>query len=162
MSPRMAIHTASRFSVLVFGPVFIALLLPALFLLPGGVLFTLIAISDHTVPLSSAISYDMWILGPVLITSGLFFAGRGLYSIHLYGNSPRDIWLATWVVFSVLLYIALWIAIIILTSVGASETPMHIFMGITALFAAGLVLPAQVVVVPWLVFVSRMFPEIKL
>jgi hypothetical protein len=157
----MTITTASRFNVTVFAPVLFAFLFPALFLLPEGVLFTLIAMSDPTVPLTSAFSYDMWIIGPIMIAIGLFCAGRGLYCLYMQGHSFRSVWIATWALFSLMLFLALWTSFIILTSLGASETPMHIFLSLTALFAGGLVLSTQVLVIPWLVHVFRMLPNSK-
>ena len=147
--------TASKFSVIAFAPVLIAFLLPALFLLPSGVLLTLIAFSDPTVPLSSAASFDLWIMGPIAAAFGLFIAGRGLYSLHLREHSARVAWMATWAVFSVALFLANWIGLTILTSIGASDTPEHTFLCMTAIFAAGLTLLAQAFVIPWLIVVSR-------
>jgi hypothetical protein len=154
----MVMITASKFGLLVFAPVLITFLLPALFLLPNGVLLTLIAILDPTIPLSSAASYDMWIIGPILAAIGLFFVGGGLYSLHLHGGSPRAIWLATWAVFSVALFLAIWVGVTVFTSIGASETPPHIFLRLTALIAAGLTLLSQALVIPWLITISRMLP----
>jgi len=154
----MIVKTAAKFSLIVFAPVLIAFLIPASFLLPVGVLLTLIAIFDPTIPLSSAATYNLWIIGPALAALGLYFVGRGLYSLHLRRWSHRAIWLATWVIYSVLLFLAIWIGFAILVSVGASDKPIRIFLSLTALFAAGLTLLAQAFVVPWLIAVSRMFP----
>jgi hypothetical protein len=118
-------------------------------------LFTLIVIFDPKIPLSSAFTYDMWIVGPVLISIGLFFTGRGLYSLYRGGHSLRVVWIITWAIFSTMLFLALWIGFILLTSVGASETPTHIFLSFTARFAAGFGLLSQVLVMPWLFFIFR-------
>jgi hypothetical protein len=151
----MKVNTASRFSFFVFAPVLITYLVPTLFLLPGGVLLALIAISDPTVPLYSAFSYNLWIIGPVILSITLFLTGRGLYFLLLHGRSPHHIWLITWIILSFMLFLALWIDMIILTSVGASETPAHIFLGMTAFLAAGLTMLSQVLLIPWLVFIDR-------
>lgn len=151
--------SASKFSLFVFAPVLITFFLPALFLLPAGVLFTLIAVLDPTIPVSSAVTYDMWIIGPVLAAFGVFFMGRVLYSRYLRGRSHRSVWGSIWGVFSVTLFLAIWIVITILTSIGASETPSSIFLSLTALIAAGVILLAQALVIPWLIFVSRMLPK---
>ena len=147
---------ASKFSLLVFAPVLVTFLLPVLFLLPTGVLLTLIAMLDPTISLSSAASYCMWIIGPILAAISLFFIGRGLYSPRRRGRSPRSIWLATWAVFSVALFLAIWVGVTGLTSIGASETPSHIFLRVTDFIAAGLTLLSQALEVPWLVVVLRM------
>ncbi len=151
--------TASKFSLLVFAPVLVTFLLPALFLLPAGVLFTLIAVLDPTIPVSSAVNFDMWIIGPVLASFGVFLTGRVLYSRYLRGRSHRSVWESIWAVFSVTLFLAIWIGITILTSIGASETPSSTFLSLTALIAAGVILLAQALVIPWLIFVSRMLPR---
>ena len=151
--------SASKFSLFVFAPVLITFLLPALFLLPSGVLFTLIAVSDPTIPVSSAVTYDLWIIGPVLAAFGVFFTGRVLYSRYLRGRSRRSVWGSTWAVFSVTLFLAIWIGITIFTSIGASETPSSTFLSLTAFIAAGVILLAQSLVIPWLIFVSRMLPK---
>jgi hypothetical protein len=151
----MNVNTASRFSFFVFSPVLITFLAPTLFLLPGGVLFALIAIADPTVALYSAFSYNLWIIGPVILSITLFIAGRGLYFLLLLGRSPLMVWLITWISLSLMLFLALWIDMIILTSVGATETPVHIFLGLTALLAAGLTFLSQVLLIPWLVMINR-------
>ncbi len=145
---RMNANTASRFSFFVFLPGLIIFLAPTLFLLPGGVLFALIAISDPTVPLYSAFSYNLWIIAPVILSITLFLAGRGLYFLFLHGSSPRLVWLITWIILSFMLFLALWFDMIILTSLGASETPKHIFLGMTAFLAAGLTMLSQVFLIP--------------
>jgi hypothetical protein len=150
---------ASKFSAILFAPVLIAFLMTAFFLLPGGVLFTSIAFADPTVPLSSAASYNIWILGPIAAALGLFLAGRGLHSLHRPGGSARLAWTVTWAVFSVALFLAGWVVVTIFASVGASDTPEHIFLRMTALFAAGLTLLAQALVIPWLIVVSRILPR---
>jgi hypothetical protein len=154
----MIMKTALKFSALIFAPVLIAFLLPALFLLPSGVSFTLIALFDPTVTISDAISYDMWIIGPVLAALGFFMVGLGLNSLHLRSNSSRSAWLATWAVFTIALFFAVWIGIIIITSIGASETPPHVFLKMTAIIATGLTLLGQILVIPWFIIVSRLMP----
>ena len=143
-------NPTSKFSLLVFAPVLIAFLLPALFLLPTGVLLTLLAIFDPTVPSSSAASYDMWIFGPVAAAFGLFLAGRWLHALFQRGRSPRAAWIVIWAVFSFALFIAIWVGFSVLSSVGASDTRVHIFLSWTALIAAGLTLLAQPLVILWL------------
>ena len=154
-------NTASKFSLLVFAPVLIAFLLPTLFPLPAGVLITLLAIFDPTVSFAGAASYGIWVIGPVAAAFGLFLGGRWLHSLCLRGRSPCAAWRVIWAVFSVSLFIAIWIGFTVLTSVGASDKPAHIFLSWTALIAAGLTLLAQGLVIPWLVVVSRMLPGVQ-
>ena len=151
----MKIKTSTKFSLLVFAPVLVTFLLPDLFLLPTGILLILITIFDPTVSISDVISFNMWVIGPVLAAFGLFLAGKGLHSHHLRGRSPRVAWMVTWIVFSSALFLAFWIGVIMLTSIGATETPAHIFLGFTALMAAGMTMLAQAFVIPWLVIISK-------
>ena len=151
----MPIKNATGFSALIFAPVYMVLLLLALFMLPGCILFSLIAVWDPTVPLSSALAYNVWIIGPLMLGAGLFFTGRCLYSLQIRGSSPFVVILASWVFFSGSLFIAFWICFIILTSVGASETPPQVFLGITAIMAAGMMILAQTLIIPWLVIAWR-------
>ncbi len=153
--------TASKFSLSVFAPALIAFLLPALFLLPLGVLFTLTAMFDPSLSFINVVTYNIWIVGPLLIAMSLFFVGRGLYSLHLRGRSPRTVWLVAWAVSSIALFGAIWTGVIEITSIGASETPLHIFLRFTALIAAVLTLLAQAFIIPWLVNVSRMLPGLN-
>lgn len=152
---------AARFSLLVFGPVLIAFLLLALCLLPGAVLFTLTAMFDPTVSVSSAVPFYLWLIGPLLAALGLLLAGMLLYLLPLRGHSPSTFWLATWAILSIGLFLAAWVGVIELTSIGASETPPHIFLRLTALIAAGLTLLAQALVIPWLIAVCSMLPGCK-
>lgn len=145
----------------IYFPVLAAYILPALFLLPVGVTFTLLAIFDPTLPLSSAATYNLWIIGPLAAAVGVFLIGRGLISLYRHGSSSRMIIIAIWGLFMVSLFAALWFGVVILTSIGASETPPYIFLRMTALGAAGLTLAAQVFVIPWLLFACRKILPMK-
>lgn len=81
--------TAFRFSVLVFAPLLIAFLLPALFLLPTGILLTLITISDLTMAISEGVGYNAWVCSPVMAAFGLQLAGIWLHSFYLRGRSGK-------------------------------------------------------------------------
>ena len=63
-------------------------------------------------------------------------------------------------VFAPVLFLASWFGFTILTSVGASDKPVHIFLSWTALIAAGLTLLAQPLVILWLYAVPRMLPRV--
>jgi NAD/NADP transhydrogenase beta subunit len=64
-------------------------------------------------------------------------------------------------VFAPVLFLASWFGFTILTSVGASDKPVHIFLSWTALFAAALTLLAQAFVLPWLYAVSRILRRVQ-
>jgi hypothetical protein len=147
--------TSSRFSIMVFAPVLVAFLLPPMFLLPGGVLLVLIAMFDPTVPFSGAASYSIWVIGPVVTAFGIFLAGRWLHPFYMRAPSASVAWVVIWALFSAELFIAAWLGVAVLTSLGASETPLHIFLSTTALGAALLTLLAQLIAIPWLYAVSR-------
>lgn len=148
-------------ALVIYFPVLAAFILPALFLLPVGVTFTLLAIFDPTLPLSSAATYDLWIIGPLAAAVVVFVIGRMAVSCYQHGISSRIILIAIWGSFTAALFAALWFGVIILTSIGASETPPEIFLRMTALGAASLTLAAQVFVIPWLLFACRKFLPMK-
>ncbi len=146
---------ASKFSLVVFAPVLAAFLLPALFLLPAGILMTLLAIIDPTESFSGFPAYSLWIIAPVAAACILFLGGRRLLPFHHRVWSPRSAWTVTWLVFSTVLFLAFWFGMTVLSSIGASDKPLHIFLAWTAIFAAGLTGMAQLLVIPWLYIVSR-------
>jgi hypothetical protein len=151
----------SKASLVIYLPVLAAYFIPAFFLLPVGVTFSLLAIFDPTVTFAQAVSYDLWIIGPLAAAVGVFLIDRGLISFYLRGFSSRIIIIAIWGSFMVALFAAIWFGVVILTSIGASETPPYIFLRMTALGAAGLTLAAQVIVIPWLLFACRKFLPMK-
>jgi hypothetical protein len=154
--------SAFRFSALVFAPLLIAFLLPALFLLPAGLLLTVIGIFDPTISISESAGYNAWVSGPVLAVIVLFLAGMGFHSIYLGRRSRKSVWLLIWVVFSVALFAAAWFGIFILTSIGASDYPADRFFQWTASIAALLTLVFQPGVVLWLFVVSRIYTRLEL
>jgi hypothetical protein len=149
------VDKASKFSLVVFAPVLAAFLLPALFLLPAGILLSLLDIFDSAGSFSGIPGYDLWIIAPVAAACILFLAGRELFFFHHRGFSPSATWTVTWLVFSTVLCLAFWFGVTVLSSIGASDKPLHIFLAWTAIFAAGLTGMAQLLVIPWLYIVSR-------
>jgi hypothetical protein len=147
--------TAFGFGVIVFAPLLIAFLLPVLILLPTGILFTLITISDPTLALSEGVAYNAWVCSPIVAAVGLLLTGMWFHSFHMHGRSGRTLWVAIWVVFSVSLFAAAWYGTTILTSIGASDYPAIQFLQLTAKAAAFLTLAFQPGVVLWLFVLSR-------
>ncbi len=147
--------TATKFSLLVFAPLFFALLLPEMFLLPNGLLMTLLIVFDPTVPFSEAIPYNIWIIAPIAVGSVLFLVGIFLHSLYVYERSSRVAWAVIWLVFTSVLFLAIWFGFTLMTSIGASDKPIEEFLRWTACFAAGFTLLAQVLELPWLFVVSR-------
>ena len=145
--------TTFGFSALVFAPLLITFLLPALFLLPGGILITLISIFDPTISISEGVGSSAWVCSPIVAAVGLFLAGMWFHSLFLRGRSRKTVWIAIWSVFSFALFLSVWFGITILTGIGASDYPTNRFLQWTASDAALLTLAFQPGVGLWL-FVS--------
>lgn len=144
---------ALGFSTLVFAPLLLAFLLPALSLLPSGVLVTLLGIFDPTTSVSEGLGYQAWVCGPIVAAVGLFLAGIWFHALYLRRRSRKTVWVIIWVVFSVALFAAAWLGISLLTSIGASDYPAGDFFQWTASAAALLTVACQPGVGLWL-FVS--------
>ena len=154
--------TAFGFSILVFAPLFIAFLLPTLFLLPTGILVALISIFDPTIAMSEGVGYNAWVCSPILAAVGLLLVGMWFHTFHLRGRSHKTVWIAIWIVFSVALFVAVWFGITILTSIGASDYSAILFLQLTAKVAAFLTLAFQPGVVLWLYVSSRILHVFEL
>jgi hypothetical protein len=150
------------FSLVTFAPVLVALLLPAVFLLPTGVLIILLAVLDPTLPLSGALSYNLWAVAPLLAASLLYLAGIGLHRLNRRAPSPWITWVPAWVLFTAGLFLALWLAITVLTSIGASDQAPADFLRWTGLMAAVLTLLAQPLALLWLYAASRAARHLRL
>jgi hypothetical protein len=152
---------AFGFSVIVFAPLFIAFLLPALFLLPTGILVTLFSIFDPTISVSEGVGYNAWVCSPILAAVGLLLTGMWFHTFPLRRRSHKTVWIAIWIVFSVALFVAVWFGITILTSIGASDYSTIMFLQWTAKVAAFLTLAFQPGVVIWLFVSSRILPAFE-
>ena len=144
---------AFGFSVILFAPLLIAFLLPALLLLPSGILVTLFSIFDPTISVSEGVGYIVWVCSPIVAAAGLLLTGMWFHSLYLRGRSRKTIWITIWAVFSVALFAAAWLGISLLTSIGASDYPADEFFRWTASVAALLTVACQPGVGLWL-FVS--------
>jgi len=153
--------TSLQFSLVIFAPVLFGLLLPAGFLLPSAALLTLLAVFDPTVPFFEAASNGLWVIGPALAAFGLLLAGRGLYAVYRQARSAWTTWVAIWSVFTAALFLTSWFGITVISSVGASDKPVAIFLSYTALMAAGLTTLAQPPVILWLYAASRAVRQLK-
>ena len=148
-------RSALLFTAVVFGPLLIALALPALFLLPSGVLMLLIGTLDPTVPLSEAAGYSAWGIGPLLGCAALALIGLGLHSLYQRPGWRKPVWIAAWLAYTAGLFAAAWLGTIVLTSLGASDYPPGEFLRWTAVVAAVLSLALQPAVGLWLLISSR-------
>jgi hypothetical protein len=146
---------ALRFSVVLFAPLYVALLLPAAFLLPGSMLLTVIGFFDATISFSESARYGAWAFVPVLAAVSLFVIGFWCHSLWLGRRSGLIVWMGIWLVFSAALLVALWFGITIMTSVGASDHATGAFLKWTAGVAALFTLALQPGVGLWLSISSR-------
>jgi hypothetical protein len=151
---RNAMTHSWKFSLLVFAPVIVVFLLPALYILPVGITTALLTAFDPAPPGEASLFY-LWIIVPILLACTLIFAGRGLQAMYTRRTSQRLLWLLTWVVFTLALFLALWLGLSVLTSVGASDKSPQVFLSKTALGATGMILLSQVFVIPWLAFALK-------
>jgi hypothetical protein len=96
--------TVFGFSALLFAPLLIALLLPALFLLPSGLLLAATGVFDPTLSITESAGYYAWVSAPILAAVVLFLVGTWFHSIYVGGRSRRTLWAAIWMVFSAALF----------------------------------------------------------
>jgi len=154
-------ENVAKFSLLVFAPVLMAFLLPASLLLPVGGLIILGAIFDPAVSFTGALSYNLWVIGPVTTACGLSLIRIWRYSFYRCARSIRSAWTVIWSVFTIALIITIWFGVSVLTSIGASDKPLSIFPSWTALLTVLLTLLAQMLAIPWLYAVSRMLHTLQ-
>jgi hypothetical protein len=152
---------ATRFSLLVFAPLYIAFLTPALILMPTSVLLTLISVLDTTVSATVRINYGVWVLAPVVVVFGLLVIRIGLHAPYARGRSHQALWVGIWAVFSVAAFVATWFGTTIVTSIGASDYPAGEFLRWTATVAALITLALQPGVVLWLYVSSRILHRME-
>ena len=157
----MEMKTSTQFSLVIFAPVLFGLLLPAGFLLPAAALMILLAVLDPTVSFSEAASNGLWAVGPALAALSLSLAGRGLYAVYRQARPAWAAWIAIWIVFTAALFLTSWFGITVISSIGASDKPVAIFLSWTALMAAGLTLLVQPLVILWLYAASRAMRYLK-
>ena len=148
-------QASSRFSLLVFSPLLLMLLLPLMVLFP----MTLIQIAASSPGLGSVTSantahYWAWVVGPVLGAAGIFVVGRSCYDWLLRASSRHVAWIFLWGVFTVMSFPVIWYATLVLRSMLPSDGPPNTLKDLTGL-AVVLALVAQPFVLGWLFAVSR-------
>ena len=145
---------AVLFSLLLFLPVLLLLLVtvPCLGSLCVSMLWDWLA--DPSLGLGGSCA---WAFGPLPAAAVLF--ALGLAGYWLAGRSdPRRIhWFAVWAMFTLCAFPVAWYRIILVTSIGASETPPMEFLGITALLALAAITLGQPLIVLWLFMVNRLW-----
>jgi hypothetical protein len=142
------LKAAQRFSLLVFAPVLGGFLLPALFLLPSGMLVILISIFDPTISIAQSAGYNAWGCFPILAAGGFVLIGVRLYAFFRRYRKPALI--SIWATFTCALFLAVWFGATILTSLGASDYPTEVFIKSTVGLAGFVTLIFQPGVWLWL------------
>jgi hypothetical protein len=135
----------SRFSLLVFSPLLIVLLLPLIYMLPMTIFFT---------ANQSALQW-VWVIGPVLGAACIFIVGRLCYLWLKRDSSPPVAWTLIWGVFSVQSLPVIWYATIVLRGMLPSDAPPNTLRDLTRI-ALVLAVVAQPFVLGWLVAISRL------
>ena len=92
---------------------------------------------------------------PIVAAIGLLLTGMWFHSLYVRERSHKTVWTAVWAVFSVALFVAAWLGVSILTSLGASDYPADSFQQWTVSVAALLTLAFQPAVGLWLFVSSR-------
>jgi hypothetical protein len=152
------IPSSVPYSLLLFSPVLLLLLLPVPCLGSECILLTLIQLADPSqLEPGGLTGFCAWALGPLLAAAVIF--ALGLTGYHLTGKDcPRRIdWVGTWALFCLTAFGVAWYAIILVTSIGASETPPEKFLAITALMALTVITLGQPLILLWLFLVSRIW-----
>lgn len=148
-------QASSRFSLFVFSPLLLMLLLPLMVLFP----MTLIQVAALSPSLGSVTSantayYWAWVVGPVLGAAGIFVVGRLCCAWFLRASSRHAAWIFLWGVFTVMSFPVIWYATVVLRSMLPSDGPPNTLRDLTG-FAVVLALVAQPFVLGWLFVVSR-------
>ena len=145
-------QASSRFSLLVFGPLLIVLLLPLMYLFPMTLTYG--SSPDSFTDAETAL-YWAWVVGPILGATAIFVVGRLCYTWFLRASSRRAAWIFIWGFFSVMSFPAIWYATVVLRSMLPSDAPPNTLRDLTSI-ALVLALVAQPVVLGWLFAASRM------
>jgi hypothetical protein len=146
------------YSLLLFSPLLLLLLLPVPCLGSECILLTSIQLADPSqLEPGGLAGFCAWGLGPLPVAAVIF--ALGLVAYRLTGRAParRIHWGATWALFCLSAYVIVWYAIILVTSIGASETPPEEFLAITALMALTVITLGQPLLLLWLSLVSRIW-----
>jgi hypothetical protein len=145
-----------RFSLLLFVPLLVLMLLPVPCLGSECILLTSSRLTDpSSVEPDGLAGFCVWALGPLPAAAVIF--ALGLLGYRLTGGPyPQQVGrIVVWAMFSLAAYVVAWYGIILVTSIGASETPPMKFLGITALMALAVFVLGQPLVLRWLSLVDR-------
>jgi hypothetical protein len=152
------IPSSVLYSLLLFSPVLLLLLLPVPCLGSECILLTAIQLAyPSQLEPGGLAGFCAWSLGPLLAATVIITLGLAGY--HLTGKDcPRRIdWVGTWALFCLTALGVAWYAIILVTSIGASETPPEEFLALTALMALTVITLGQPLILLWLFLVNRIW-----
>jgi hypothetical protein len=150
-------QASSKFSLLVFGPLLVMLLLPLAYLFPMT-LFDIAAVSSSINPnkASETARHWTWVVGPVLVAAFIFIMGRLCYGWLTRPGARRAAWVFLWGFFSLMSLVAIWYAAIVLRSLLPTDAPLNTLKDLTSI-AVLLALVSQPGVLGWLFAVSRIW-----
>ena len=135
-------QASSRFSLLVFGPLLIVLLLPLAYLFPMAL------ITEPAIIANTALHWA-WVIGPILVGALIFIVGKLFYIWLMRTSSPRLVWIFLWGFFSILSFVAIGYAVIVLRSLLPSDAPPNTLTDLVNI-ALVLTLIVQPGVIGWL------------
>lgn len=150
--------TSVRYSLLLFAPLIVLVLIPVPCLGSECLLLTAIHLADpSSLEPRGLAGFCAWGLGPLPAAAVIFALGLVGYWLTS-GTCPQRIGrLAVWAMFTLTALLVAWYGIILVTSIGASETPPTKFLGITFMMALAVIVLGQPLVLLWLSLVDRIW-----
>ena len=145
-----------RYSLLLFAPLLVLMLLPVPCLGSECLLLTSTQFIDpSSMEPGGLAGFCGWALGPLPAAVVIF--ALGLLGYRLTGGTRPQRFgrVAVWAMFSLSACVVAWYMIILVTSIGASETPPMKFLGLTALMALAVIVLGQPLILLWLSRVDR-------
>ncbi len=153
----------TKFSFVVFLPIFIGLILVILLLLPSELLMFLISVSDPSISWAKGVKGLVWGVALVGTVAVLFLTGRMIFSaFSRQVLSIRTLWISVWTIFTIFSFVLTWAGASILTSIGASDYGTGEFFMMTAKFAGTAMVGLQVGIFLWLFMAKRILGNMKL
>jgi hypothetical protein len=152
----------SRFSLLVFGPLMIVLLVPLTFLLPFTLLFTPALINgDAPLQIGELLGAWVWVVAPLLGAATIYWIGRWGYAAFTNLPSRLAAWAFLWGVFSLIAVPVIWYAIAVLRGLVPTDADPNTLSELAEIIPI-LALLLQPFVLVWLFMASRIFLTINL
>jgi hypothetical protein len=152
---------ATRFTLIVFGPLVAVLFIPAPFVVCNCVmcvqlLLLAVVAPEPDLTLSSTASYCMWTVAPFVAAATILVLGGLCRFLYSRWRSPRALWIMAWAVFSVSLFAIAWLLTVMLGSVSmaAADSTGYSFLFVCAGAAGAITLAGQLLVIPWLFVAS--------